>query len=80
MTAAGSASHSRRCTTTQSGTRRPRARKTTFISALSMPTAEASTPQPTYGDVGQLEQALHRAVFAVGAVEDREDDVEARGP
>jgi hypothetical protein len=28
------------------------------------------------GDTGQLEQALHRAVLAEGAVQDREDDVD----
>ena len=31
-----------------------------------MPTADASTPAPTYGTFGELEQALDRAVLAVG--------------
>jgi len=30
------------------------------------------------GQVGELEQALHRAVLAVGAVQHRKDDVEAQ--
>ena len=32
--------------------------------SLSMQTAEAATPAPTYGDAGELEQPLHRAVLA----------------
>ena len=31
------------------------------------------------GDVGELEEALDRAVFAEGAVQDGEDDVDAKG-
>ena len=47
------------------------------MTALSMPTAEASTPAPTYGDVGELEQALHRAVLAERPVQHGKHDVEA---
>ena len=42
---------------------------------LSIPTAEPSTPEPTYGEAGELEQALHRAVLAVRTVQQREHDV-----
>ena len=41
-----------------------------------MPAADASTPAPTYGNVGQLEQALDRAVFAVRAMQHRKHHVE----
>ena len=44
---------------------------------LSMPTAEPSTPDADVRQVGQLEQALHRAVLAVRAVQQREHDVDA---
>ena len=43
---------------------------------LSMAAAEAKTPEPDVGDAGQLEQALERAVLAVGAVQQRQDDVD----
>ena len=43
---------------------------------LSMPTADASTPAPDVAHVGQLEQALQRAVLAERAVQQREDDVD----
>ncbi len=46
--------------------------------ALSMPTADASTPRTDVGDVGEFQQPLNRAVLAVGAVEHGEDDVEAQ--
>ena len=42
-----------------------------------MQSAEAVTPGPTYGDAGELEQALHRPVLAERAVQHREDDVDA---
>ena len=42
-----------------------------------MPTAEPSTPEPDVRQVGQLEQALDRAVLAVRAVQQREHDVDA---
>ena len=48
----------------------------TFIAALSIPTADASTPAPDIGNVGQLEQALHRAVFAIGPVQHRKHDIQ----
>ena len=48
-TASGSSSHSRSSTTSCSTTGIPAARNRTFCTALSMPTAEASTPAPTYG-------------------------------
>ena len=51
-------------------------REERFMTALSMPTAEPSTPGADVRDVGQLEQPLHRAVLAVRAVQHREDDVE----
>ena len=51
-------------------------RAATFITALSIAAAEASTPEPTYGHAGELEQALDRAVLAVRAVQQREDDVD----
>ena len=41
-----------------------------------MQSAEAATPAPTYGDVRELEQALHRPVLAERPVEDRQDDVD----
>ena len=44
--------------------------------SLSWPTAEASTPAPTYGHTGQLQQALEGAVLAVRAVQHGEDDVD----
>ncbi len=55
-----------------------------FIITLSIPTADPTTPEPTYpGQVGQFEQPLHGAVLAVGTVEEREHDVDverATGP
>ena len=66
-----------RSTTRMRTTGSPRAAKTTFIIALSMPTAEASTPAADVGHVRQLEQSLDGAVLAVRAVQHREDDVEA---
>ena len=42
------ARHSRLETVTQSQTLRPQDWKRTFITALSIPTDDASTPQPTY--------------------------------
>ena len=54
----------------------PAAANARFIMILSMPTAEPSTPAPTYGQAGQLEQALHRAVLAVRAVQQRQHDVD----
>ena len=44
--------------------------------SLSWPTAEASTPEPTYGHAGELQQALEGAVLAVRAVQHGEDDVD----
>ena len=49
-----------------------------FITALSMPAAEPSTPQPDVGDVRELQQSLDGPVLAVGAVQHREHDVDAR--
>ena len=46
-----------------------------FIMILSMATAEPSTPDADVRQAGELEQALHRAVFAVGTVQQREHDV-----
>ena len=46
-TPAGSVSHSRRVTVVPGVTGSPAAARTTFMKALSMPTAEASTPEPT---------------------------------
>ena len=54
----------------------PLSRSTDLKRSLSMQSAEAVTPGPTYGDVGQLEQALHRPVLAERAVQHREDDVD----
>ena len=48
------------------------AASTCLAIALSIATAEPSTPAPTYGTVGQLEQALHRAVLAHRAVQQRQ--------
>ena len=45
-----------------------------MAAALSIDSAEPSTPGADVGHVGQLEQALHRAVLAVRAVEEREHD------
>ena len=45
-----------------------------------MHAAEASTPEPTYGDVEQLEQPLDRAVLAERPVQDREDGVGVEQP
>jgi hypothetical protein len=42
-----------------------------------METAEASTPGADIRQVGQFEQALDGTVLAEGAVQDREDDVDA---
>ena len=42
-----------------------------------MPTADAMHAGADVGHVGQLEQALHGAVFAVGPVQHRKHDVEA---
>jgi len=42
-----------------------------------MPTAEPSTPAPTYATARELEHALNGAVLAVGAVQRGEDDVVA---
>ena len=43
----GSCSHSVRVTTMPGVTGRPADSSTTFMNALSIPTAEASTPEPT---------------------------------
>ncbi len=43
---------------------------------MSMPTADASTPAPTYGKPGEIEQALHRPVFTERAVENGKHDVD----
>src|SRR6058998_1097091 len=48
-TGSGRSRHSRRSTTVYSTIGSPCAENTAFIVALSMPTAEASTPAPTYG-------------------------------
>ena len=47
---------------------------TSLAAALSIDSADPSTPVPTYGHVGQLEQALHGAVLAEGPVEQGEHD------
>ena len=52
----------------------PLAASTCLAIALSIASAEPSTPAPTYGDVGQLEEALHGAVLTHRAVQQREDD------
>ena len=52
----------------------PLAASTCLAIALSIASAEPSTPAPTYGHVGQLEQALHRAVLAHRTVQQRQDD------
>ena len=54
----------------------PWSRSTDLKTSLSMQSAEASTPAPTYGHAGQLEQALHRAVLAERPVQDGEDHVD----
>ena len=41
-----------------------------------MHSAEAATPAPTYGDSGELEEALDGPVLAERAVEDRQHDVD----
>ena len=52
----------------------PVAASTCLAIALSIATAEPSTPHADVGDVGQLEHALHRAVLAHRAVEQRQHD------
>ena len=44
--------------------------------ALSIPTADASDARADIGDVGELEQPLNRAVFAVGPVQHGKNHVE----
>ena len=73
------ASHSWRRTTRYGQTGRPRAANTTFITALSMPDRRSEHAAADVGDVGELEQALDRAVFAVRAVQDRKDRRRGRG-
>ena len=62
--------------TTYGPTGSPAAASTVFIIALSIITAEAVTPGPDVADVGEVEQALDRAVLAERAVQEREDDVD----
>ena len=52
----------------------PLAASTCLAIALSIASAEPSTPAPDVGHVGQLEQALHRAVLAHRAVQQRQHD------
>ena len=47
-----------------------------FIITLSIATAEPSDARPDVRQVGELEEALHGAVLAVGAVQQREHDVD----
>ena len=61
----------------KSTTGKPMPRHSVLWTTLSMPSAEPSTPEPTYGTLGQLEQALDGAVLAVGAVQDGKHEVEA---
>ena len=49
----------------------PLSARTCLAMALSIASAEPSTPEPDVGNVGQLEQALHRAVFAHRPVQQR---------
>ena len=67
---------SRRRTTTQSGTCRPLARNSDLHHRLVHADRRREHAAADVGDVGQLEQALDRAVFAVRAVQHRKDDVE----
>ena len=53
-------------------------RITDLKTSLSMHSAEASTPAPTYGHARELEQSLHGPVLAERAVQHREDDVDIR--
>ena len=76
VTPSGSRSSSPGSTTRNGPTGRPWPASTSFIMCLSMPTADASTPAPDVPHVGQLEQALQRAVLAERAVQQREHDVD----
>ena len=50
--------------------------KSRFITSLSMPAAEPSTPEPDISDPGQLKESLDGAVLAEGSVEHRKNHVE----
>ena len=54
----------------------PRSRITVLKTSLSMQSAEASDAGADVGDAGELEQALHGAVLAERAVQDRQHDVD----
>ena len=54
----------------------PLSRITFLKRSLSIASAEAATPAPTYGDVRELEQPLHRPVLAERPVQDRQHDVD----
>ena len=54
----------------------PLSRITFLKRSLSIASADAATPAPTYGDVRELEQPLHRPVLAERPVQDRQHDVD----
>ena len=56
----------------------PWSRSTALKTSLSMHSAEAEHARADVGHAGELEQALHRAVLAEGAVQHREHDVDVR--
>ena len=55
----------------------PSAAASFLVNSLSMAAAEAKTLAPDVGDARHLQQALDGAVLAVGAVQRREDHVDA---
>ena len=72
----GSAARRRRAACTLRVTGIPLSRITALNRSLSMQSAEAATPAPTYGHAGELEQPLHRPVLAERPVQHREHDVD----
>lgn len=63
----------------EGGTATPAAWTKRWATSLSMHRAEASTPAAHYGDTCQLQQALHRAVLPVFAMEYRKGGVQIAG-
>ena len=69
--------HSDARRTRYSATGRPRAANASFMNALSMPDRRRQHAGADVRHVGELEQPLHRAVLAEGAVQHGKHDVEA---
>ncbi len=76
MAAALSRGHSLSVMTVYGPTGSPADARSTFMTCLSIIAADAEHARPDVAHVGELEQALDRAVLAERPVQQREDDVD----